>query len=117
MRYRLWVRDISGAPVTMYGYKTVRDDIGLDLWSDTSTLYISLLKGHIPPGSDGEVIGAGVLRILIRDFLKQLMTFRASGPGKRVLRDTFSQFFVKSLRDIYFPPGHPSEPPRSHDAS
>ena len=116
MRYRLWVRDISGAPVTMYGYKSVRDDQGLDLWSDTSTLYITLLNGHIPPGANGEVIGAGVLRILIRDFLKQLTTFRASGPAKAGSFATFGQFFAKSLRDIYFAPARPPEPPRTHDA-
>ena len=67
--------------MTLYGFKTVRDDPGLDVWRDTSTLYITLLRGHVPPGEDGEVIGAGVLRILPADFAKQLITFRAAGQA------------------------------------
>ena len=68
MRYRLWFSDLAGAPLTMYGFKVVRDDPGLDMWRDTSTLYITLLRGHVPPGENGgqeaeaDVIGAGILR-------------------------------------------------------
>jgi len=108
MRYRLWIRDLSGAPVTMSGYKMVRDDAGLDVWRDTSTLYITLAKGHVPPGDDGEVIGAGVLRILPFDFAKQLTTFKASGEGKLGSLASFGRFFMRSLRDIYLTPSTPA---------
>jgi cholesterol oxidase len=108
MRYRLWIRDISGAPVTMYGYKVVRDDAGLDVWRDTSTLYITLMKFHIPQGRDGEVIGAGVLRILPLDFARQLTTFKASGEGKLGSLASFGKFFMRSLRDIYLTPSAPA---------
>jgi cholesterol oxidase len=107
MRYRLWIRDLSGAPVTMYGKKVVRDDAGLDVWRDTSTLYITLMKGHIPSGSEGEVMGAGVLRILLRDFARQLTTFKASGEGKLGSLTGFGKFFARSLRDIYLAPSAP----------
>ena len=78
MRYRLWLSDIGGAPVTLYGFKEVRDDPGLDLWRDTSTLYITLLKGHVEPGEPGEVVGAGLLRILPQDFACLLYTSDAA---------------------------------------
>ena len=104
MRYRLWFSDLSGTPLTMYGFKDVRDDPGLDLWTDTSTLYITLLRGHIPPGAEGEVIGAGVLRILPQDFAKQLTTFRGSGKGPLKAVAGFGAFFVKSLHDVYLKP-------------
>ena len=104
MRYRLWVRDLAGAPVTMYGFKVVRDDPGLDLWRDTSTLHITLLRGHVPPGEDGTVVGAGLLRILPRDFARQLTTFRAGGAGPVASLARFGAFFGKSLRDVYLPP-------------
>ena len=104
MRYRLWFSDLSGAPITMYGYKVVRDDPGLDLWTDTSTLYITLLRGHIPPGAEGEVMGAGVLRILPQDFARQLTTFRGSGKGPLKAVAGFGAFFVKSLHDVYLKP-------------
>lgn len=104
MRYRLWFSDLSGTPLTMYGFKVVRNDPGFDLWSDTSTLYITLLQGHIPPGEEGEVVGAGVLRILPQDFAKQLTTFRGSGQGPLKAVAGFGAFFVKSLKDVYSKP-------------
>ncbi len=109
MRYRLWLHDIAGAPVTMYGFKRVKDDPGLDVWTDTSTLYITLLAGHVPPGDEGEVLGAGVLRILPRDFAKQMTTFRSSGQGKVGSLAAFGQFFGSSLRDVYLKPAAPEQ--------
>ncbi|MGJ6979366.1 GMC oxidoreductase [Aestuariimicrobium soli] len=105
MRYRLWFNDLGGTPITMYGYKDVRDDQGMDLWSDTSTLYITLLRGHVPPGDEGEVAGAGVLRILPQDFARQLTTFRGSGDKPLHALAGFVRFFVGSLRDVYLRPG------------
>lgn len=113
MRYRLWLRDLAGAPVTLYGFKEVRDDPGMDVWKDTSTLYITLLKGHVPPGEEGEVIGAGLLRILPQDFARQLTTFRAGGKGPAASMAAFGAFFGKSLRDVYLAPAAPRE--GSHD--
>ena len=111
MRYRLWFHDLAGAPVTMYGVKHVRDDSGLDVWRDTSTLHITLLRGHVPPDVTGTVIGAGILRILPRDFARQLTTFRASGQGGVGSIARFGAFFGRSLRDVYLPPSAPQEAP------
>jgi cholesterol oxidase len=107
MRYRLWLRDLGGAPVTLYGFKEVRDDPGVDLWKDTSTLYVTLLRGHVQPDEDGEVIGAGLLRILPQDFARQLTTFRAGGKGPVASMARFGAFFGKSLRDVYLAPSAP----------
>lgn len=110
MRYRLWFSDLSGQPVTMYGFKTVRDDRGLDMWTDTSTLYITLMRGHVPPGPGGaqdaaaDVFGAGVLRILPLDFARQLTTFRGSGRGPLASIAKFGAFFAMSMKDAYLAP-------------
>lgn len=103
MRYRLWFRDLAGAPVTMYGFKTVRNDPGLDIWTDTSTLYITLLRGHVPPGGEGTVIGAGLLRILPGDFARQLTTFRADGRTPLRSLRRFGTHFGRTLVDTYGP--------------
>ena len=116
MRYRLWLRDITGAPVTLTGFKTVRDDPGLDVWRDTSTLYVTLLAGHVPPGGAGDVVGAGVLRILPRDFAVQLTTFRASGKGPLGSLAGFGAFFGSSLRDVYLRPAAPAAGTSAHTA-
>lgn len=114
MRYRLWFSDLAGAPLTMYGFKTVRDDPGLDMWRDTSTLYITLMKGHILPGENGgqddevDVIGAGILRILVKDFARQMTTFRGSGRGPLASIARFGGYFTKSMKDVYLPPAPPA---------
>ncbi|MGA4669929.1 GMC oxidoreductase [Propionibacteriaceae bacterium Y1923] len=108
MRYRLWLHDASGAPVTLYGFKTVRNDPGLDIWTDTSTLYTTLVRGHVhPDDQDGEVIGAGVLRIKPLDFARQLTTFRADGRAPLRSLWRFGKFFIGALWDVYGP-GHRS---------
>ena len=113
MRYRLWFSDLSGAPLTMYGYKVVRDDAGFDMWRDTSTLYITLMRGHVPPGENGgqdaeaEIVGAGMLRILVKDFARQMTTFRGSGGGPLSSIARFGAFFTKSVKDVYLRPAPP----------
>ncbi|MGH9023020.1 MAG: GMC family oxidoreductase, partial [Acidimicrobiia bacterium] len=109
MRYRLLFSDGDGAPLTLQGLKTIRDDPGFDVWSDTTTLYTRILEGHVPPGADAEVRAAGILRIHMRDFLRQLTTFRAHGPtlaaeAKAVA--AFGRLFVGELWDIYHESAH-----------
>ncbi|GAA1988983.1 GMC family oxidoreductase [Microbacterium pumilum] len=116
MRYRLWFSDLSGNPLTMYGFKVVRNDVGLDMWNDTSTLYITIMRGHVPPGVNGgqdapaEVIGAGVLRILVKDFARQVTTFRGSGGGPLTSIARFGAFFTKSVKDVYLRPAPRVDP-------
>ena len=81
MLYRLWFRDGVGHPVTMTGYKLVKDDAGFDIWKDTTTLFTRVLQGHVPEGGDEDatVLASGVIVIRARDFAKQLTTFRGGG--------------------------------------
>ncbi|NCD19857.1 MAG: GMC family oxidoreductase [Actinobacteria bacterium] len=115
MRYRLWIRDAGGAPITLYGFKTVRDDPGLDIWSDTSTLHVTLLRGHVPPSGTAPVIGAGVLRILPQDFARQLTTFRAHGEDPVRSLGRFGSFFGEALWNIYGPAARRPREESRHD--
>ncbi len=45
MKYRLVFTTPSGDPMTLLGYKDVGDDWGFDAWTDTTTLYIRLVRG------------------------------------------------------------------------
>ena len=47
MLYRLWFRDGVGHPLTLTGFKLVRDDAGFDVWKDTTTLFAHVLRGHV----------------------------------------------------------------------
>ncbi|MDR6437235.1 cholesterol oxidase [Paenarthrobacter nicotinovorans] len=49
MLYRLWLRDPGGTPFTFTGHKLIRNEAGFDLWADTTTLYATILRGHVPP--------------------------------------------------------------------
>jgi cholesterol oxidase len=106
MRYRLWFHDGVGHPLTLVGFKDVDDDRGFDVWSDTSTLYTRILHGHVEPGDDdsAEILGSGIITIWIRDFAKQLTTFRASGPTWRARFRGIGMFggvFLTQLKQVY----------------
>ncbi|HVH94462.1 MAG TPA: patatin-like phospholipase family protein [Nocardioidaceae bacterium] len=106
MRYVLWFRDGVGHKVTFVGEKRLKNDPGWDIWSDTTTLFCRISRGH----SDGEAIsaddllGSGILRISLPAVVRQLTTLKtdARGPGGRaevILR--FGQFFLGRLFDVY----------------
>jgi cholesterol oxidase len=106
MYYRLYFRDGAGHPLTLVGFKEVRDDPGLDVWSDTSTLYTRVLTGHVTAEQepDAPVIATAILHILPRDFARQMTTFRVR-PAHRV--DALARFgtlFAGALWKAYKSP-------------
>jgi len=106
MLYRLWFRDGVGHPLTLTGFKLVRDDAGFDVWKDTTTLFTHVLRGHVDEGADAgaELVASGVLRIRVRDFAKQLTTFRAGGPNLGAQLGALLKFgwiFVGQLAQAY----------------
>jgi cholesterol oxidase len=118
MLYRLPFTDAAGHPLTLNGFKVIRDDVGLDLWSDTTTLYTRIYAGHVGLGlgadlmtePDARIVGAGILRIYPLDFLRQLTTFRADPAGLVGLAGLarFARFFLGELWRVYAP--FPSDP-------
>lgn len=92
----------DGAEYHFSGYKVVRNDRGLDLWSDTTRLYFDLAKGR-----DGKLgaLGRGILEIAAKDFLVQLQTIRGTGgtgTADRVKAAArFGRFFSAELFDTY----------------
>ena len=104
MLYRLWLRGPGGNPMTFTGVKLVRDEAGLDVWRDTSTLYVKILDGHHEPGDgddDAPVLAAGVITIHIPDFMKQLTTFRTWGDSRVGAMEGFGRLFLGQLWDVY----------------
>lgn len=117
MLYRLWVTDAGGAPVTLVGYKDIADDAGFDLWSDTTTLFVRLLAGHLGPPASMDaasairavtaaeapeaVIAAGVMVIAPLDFARQLTTFRTDGPAGASALAAFGALFLGELWHVY----------------
>ena len=116
MLYRLYFRDGAGHPLTMSGFKLVKDDAGFDVWKDTTTLFTRVLRGHVEEHQEegAEVVASGVLRIRIRDFARQLTTFRAGGPGAGAKLGALAKFgtiFLGQLAEAYLRKGR-----RTHGA-
>jgi hypothetical protein len=110
MLYRLWFRDGAGHPLTMTGFKLVKNDAGFDVWKDTTTLFTRVLGGHVDEGDDdtAAVIASGIIVIRARDFAKQLTTFRAGGPGIGAQLGGLVKFgviFVQQLAEAYLRKG------------
>ncbi len=103
MLYRLWLRDPGGTPLTFTGFKAIRNERGLDLWPDTTTLYATILRGHVQPEDDApaEIAAAGMLYIRPLDFARQLTTFRASGPAPTQGLAAFGSLFLGELWKVY----------------
>jgi cholesterol oxidase len=105
MLYRLFFRDGVGHPLTLSGYKLVKDDAGFDVWRDTTTLFTRVYRGHVSAEEEAsaELVASGVLRIRMRDFAKQLTTFRG-GPGPVAALGAIARFgwiFTVQLFEAY----------------
>jgi hypothetical protein len=102
MLYRLFFRDGVGHPLTMSGFKLVRDDAGFDVWRDTTTLFTRVYRGHVSAEEEesAELVASGVLRIRMRDFAKQLTTFRG-GPGPVAGLGAIARFGIIFMRQLF----------------
>ena len=138
-RFNLLVRDAehAGARQMLYsmplvaddgrrfhleGFKQIQDDEGMDLWSDTTTLYVTVHDGE---GAEGPVAAKGIVTIHAADFAKQLTTMRAIGGGpldQLKALATFGRMFAGSLNEsfgkVFARPSafNPDAAPREHRA-
>ena len=103
MLYRLYFRDGAGHPLTLSGFKLVKDGAGLPVWRDTTTLFTRVLRGHVDEDGEpgAELVASGVLRIRARDFARQLTTFRGSVRGLV----KFGVIFLGQLVEAYLKKG------------
>ena len=106
MDYRLHFIDAQNRPRTLIGFKDVRSDDHSDVWTDTTTLYTRILEGHVTQEADpgATILAAGIIRIHMLDFLKELTTFRVEGAniGARASALTrFGTLFLGKLWDVY----------------
>lgn len=106
MLYRLFFRDGVGHPLTLTGFKVVRERSGAHVWRDTSTLYVRVLRGHVEEGDEpgAEVVASGIMRLRPWDFARQLATFRAGAPSPAARAAAIGRFdalFLGQLWQVY----------------
>ncbi len=102
MKYRMQLICENGRRFFFDGFKVIRDDPGVDVWPDTTTLYITIFDG---PTDASPVWGRGMLHIAPADFAKQLTTFKAFGARnswqKLRAQVAFGRLFLGSLFETY----------------
>ena len=102
MHYGMKLTSIEGNSYWFEGTKYIKDDAGLDLWADSTTLYIAVSQGGAPGGA---LLGRGVLHIRATDFFKQLRATRAvnAHSASERLRAVarFGTYFAGNLWDVY----------------
>ena len=116
MYYRLFFTDEKGNPLTLLGFKDVHGGDGSDVWTDTTTLFTRILKGHVGPEADGgaSVLAAGIIRIHFLDFLEgadHVPSGRARvSPLALRASHRFGSLFLSKLWDVYAHHVLPSSP-------
>jgi predicted acylesterase/phospholipase RssA len=92
----------DGQSYYLAGKKEVRDDPGLDLWKDTTTLSARLHQGD---DASGPVVGAGVLHLGPKELLSLVASITAQNAGhaanQAALVLKFGRFFLGNLWDSY----------------
>ncbi len=102
MRYRMKMTTETGKTYFFDGFKVIRNDPGLDLWPDTTTLYITIHDGET---ADSPILGKGILTIDPLDFMRQISTMQVRHTDSLIdrlkARVNFGKFFFGDLFDIY----------------
>lgn len=81
MMYRMGLTASDGTQYWFEGFKVIRDDRGLDIWSDTTTLYVTVWQGT---DNTGPIVGRGILYITPDDFTKQLTTTKITNAPSKI---------------------------------
>lgn len=92
----------EGQAYYLAGKKKVKDDLGFDLWEDTTTLYTTLHKGI---DKEAPIVGAGILKLGIKELVKLATSMHAINAKtiqqKMTTISKFGSFFMGELWDSY----------------
>jgi len=103
MKYRMKLNSYDGKQYYFSGFKRVENDKGIDIWSDTTVLYISIYDGA---DTQAPLLGKGILKIDPSDLVVQMTTMKALHTTNlldslNALR-LFSTIFSQDMIDTYF---------------
>jgi cholesterol oxidase len=99
MRYRMKLTTEAGQRYLFSGFKTIRDDPGLDTWPDTTTLYVTLHEGE----DEADLVsGRGILTIAPSDFLQQMRTMQVTNASNTAQRLEATARFGKNFAGVLY---------------
>jgi cholesterol oxidase len=115
MFYRVPFTTSAGKRYTLNGHKRLRDDPGLDVLADITTLFVQLYDGDVPGYDLSKPIGEdpmwppghvalGIIRISAKDSLHNTFSFEA--PGATTIHEIeaigkFVKFYGTRVFDLY----------------
>lgn len=109
MTYDLAVTDQLGRALRVHGVKRLVRGARPEIWADSTSL-----STEVRDEAAGRVVAAGILRISVSGFLRQLATFRATAAtprGRAGALARFGGFFADQLSQVYVRPVRPMPPP------
>jgi cholesterol oxidase len=80
MLYAMTLTAIDGEQHYFEGFKRIHDDRGFDVWSDTTTLYVTIYQGT---DNSGSVVARGILHIAPSDLAHQLRTITTTHADEK----------------------------------
>lgn len=102
MIYRMTLDSVEGKTFFFAGFKRVDDSSLLQLWPQTTTLYVTVYEGA---DETGPVFGKGILHIEPLDFARQMTTMKViNAPDMKAQVEgmaRFGSFFAGVLFDAY----------------
>lgn len=101
MTYDMKLSASDGKTYFFQGFKETHSDAGLNVWTDTSTLYITLYSGA---DDSTPAVGKGILHILPADFARQMTTMKITNATESQRLEglaKFGAFFGKTIFDTY----------------
>lgn len=103
MKYSMNLHSKEGKVFFFKGYKDIYDDKGIDVWTDTSVLFITIYEGE---SEASPVIGKGILKIKLDDLAKQLTTMKALNTKNHLeglsALTKFKKLFAGDIADTFF---------------
>ncbi len=99
MMYELDLLTTDDRRYKLRGRKVLRERGALSAWRDSTTLFAEISD------ADGRIVGVGGMRVGFFDFLRQLMTMRATGEASRRKRGRyrleFQWMFTRKFLNLY----------------
>ena len=121
MYYQLYATTPQQQQITFVGVKQVQHDAPLDMWHDTTTLYVNIYRGHIDPDhtAQDDLWLTGIIGLGLMDFVKVLQQLRAvTADGSDSIEGLmqFGKYFAGKLWEVYGPslPPPPDRPLRRY---
>lgn len=102
MHYAMRVTTQAGRSYFFKGFKEIFHDKMFDMWSDTTTQFITVYDGA---DDSAAILGRGILRISPIDFARQLTTMHALNAPSKVAAaaavERFGKLFAGALFHVY----------------